>query len=38
MLIVETSPDVAIVLRPATVAPIELYDEARVAEFLAMTP
>lgn len=41
MLIVETSPDGAIVLRPATVAPIELYDEARVAEFLAedtMTP
>lgn len=35
MLIVEVSPDGAIVLRPATVAPIELYDEARVAEFLA---
>ncbi len=35
MVIVETSPDVAIVLWPATVAPIELYDEARVAEFLA---
>lgn len=31
ILIVETSPDGAIVLRPATVAPIESYDVERVA-------
>jgi len=34
-LIVETTDDGAIVLRPAGVAPIELYDDARIAAFLA---
>jgi AbrB family looped-hinge helix DNA binding protein len=34
-LIVDTTEDGAIVLRPAGVAPIELYDDARIAEFLA---
>lgn len=34
-LIVDTSDDGAIVLRPAGVAPIELYDDARIAAFLA---
>lgn len=32
---VETSPDGAIVLRPAVVPPIELCDDARIAAFLA---
>jgi len=34
-LLVETTDDGAIVLRPAGVAPIELYDDARIAAFLA---
>jgi len=34
-MIVETTDDGAIVLRPAGVAPIELYDDARIAAFLA---
>ena len=33
-LIVDTTDDGAIVLRPAGVAPIELYDDARIAAFL----
>lgn len=33
-LIVDTTEDGAIVLRPAGVAPIELYDDARIAAFL----
>jgi AbrB family looped-hinge helix DNA binding protein len=40
-LIVDTTDDGAIVLRPAGVAPIELYDDARIAAFLeedALTP
>ena len=35
MMTVEISDDGAIVLRPAGVYPLELYDDARVAEFLA---
>jgi len=35
MLTVEISDDGAIVLRPAGVYPFELYDEVRIAEFLA---
>lgn len=35
MLTIEVSDDGAIVLRPAGVYPFELYDEARIAEFLA---
>ncbi len=35
MLTVEISDDCAIVLRPADVYPLELYDDARIAEFLA---
>lgn len=35
MLTVEISDDGAIVLRPAGVYPFELYDDARIAEFLA---
>ena len=31
----DTTDDGAIVLRPAGVAPIELYDDARIAAFLA---
>lgn len=34
-LIVDVTEDGAIVLRPAGVAPIELYDDARIAAFLA---
>jgi bifunctional DNA-binding transcriptional regulator/antitoxin component of YhaV-PrlF toxin-antitoxin module len=34
-LIVDTTDDGAIVLRPAGVAPLELYDDDRIAEFLA---
>ena len=34
-LLVDTTDDGAIVLRPAGVAPIELYDDARIAAFLA---
>ncbi len=34
-LIVDATDDGAIVLRPAGVAPIELYDDARIAAFLA---
>ncbi|MFN2323882.1 MAG: AbrB/MazE/SpoVT family DNA-binding domain-containing protein [Trueperaceae bacterium] len=34
-LIIDTTGDGAIVLRPAGVAPIELYDDARIAEFQA---
>lgn len=35
MLTVEISDDGAIVLRPAGVYPLELYDDARIADFLA---
>ena len=35
MMTVEISDDGAIVLRPAGVYPLELYDDARIAEFLA---
>ena len=35
VLLVDTTPDGAIRLRPAGVYPLELYSEARVAEFLA---
>jgi len=35
MLTVEATEDGAIVLRPAAVYPLELYDDARIAEFLA---
>lgn len=35
MMTVEISDDGAIVLRPAGVYPFELYDDARIAEFLA---
>jgi bifunctional DNA-binding transcriptional regulator/antitoxin component of YhaV-PrlF toxin-antitoxin module len=35
MLTVEATEDGAIVLRPAGVYPLELYDDARIAEFLA---
>ena len=35
LLIVETTADGAIVLRPAAVYPIELYSHSRVSEFLA---
>ena len=41
VLLVETTADGAIVLRPAGVYPVEMYDDARVAELLgedAMTP
>ncbi len=41
VLLVETTADGAIVLRPAGVYPVEIYDDARVAELLeedAMTP
>ncbi|MBA2665437.1 MAG: AbrB/MazE/SpoVT family DNA-binding domain-containing protein [Trueperaceae bacterium] len=34
MLLVETSEDGAIVLRPAGVYPLEVYDERRIEEFL----
>ena len=34
-LIVDTTPDGAIVLKPASIGPIELYDDARLKEFLA---
>lgn len=34
VLLVETSPDGAITLRPAGVYPIEVYDDARVRELL----
>ena len=33
-LIVDTTDDGAIVLRPAGVSPLELYDDARIAAFL----
>jgi AbrB family looped-hinge helix DNA binding protein len=33
-LIVDTTEEGAIILRPAGVAPIELYDDARIAAFL----
>jgi AbrB family looped-hinge helix DNA binding protein len=36
MLIVETTADGAIVLRPAAVSPIEIYDDERLAEFAEM--
>jgi AbrB family looped-hinge helix DNA binding protein len=32
---VDTTPDGAIVLRPASVGPIEMYDDARIEDFLA---
>ena len=35
MMTVEISDDGAIVLRPAGVYPLELYDDARIADFLA---
>ena len=35
MMTVETTDDGAIVLRPAGVYPLEIYDDARIAEFLA---
>ena len=35
LLIVETTADGAIVLRPAAVYPIEIYSDERVSEFLA---
>jgi AbrB family looped-hinge helix DNA binding protein len=35
MLLVDTTDDGAIVLRPAGVYPIEIYSDERVAEFLA---
>jgi len=35
LLLVETTADGAIVLRPAAVYPIEIYSDQRVAEFLA---
>lgn len=35
MMTVEISDDGAIVLRPAGVYPLESYDDARIAEFLA---
>ena len=35
VLLVESTDDGAIVLRPANVAPIELYDDTRVSEFLS---
>lgn len=35
MMTVEISDDGAIVLRPAGVYPFELYDDGRIAEFLA---
>jgi len=35
VLLVETSPDGAILLRPAGVYPLEVYSEERVSEFLA---
>lgn len=35
LLIVETTADGAIVLRPAAVYPIEIYGDERVSEFLA---
>jgi bifunctional DNA-binding transcriptional regulator/antitoxin component of YhaV-PrlF toxin-antitoxin module len=35
MLTVEATEDGAILLRPAGVYPLELYDDARIAEFLA---
>ena len=41
LLLVDTSPEGSIVLKPAGVYPIELYGEKRVKEFLAedrMTP
>lgn len=34
-LIVDTASDGAIVLKPASVGPIEVYDDARIQEFLA---
>jgi AbrB family looped-hinge helix DNA binding protein len=34
MLLVDTSDDGAIMLRPAAVYPIEIYDERRIEEFL----
>ena len=34
ILLVETTPDGAILLRPAGVYPIEIYSDARVAEFM----
>jgi AbrB family looped-hinge helix DNA binding protein len=34
VLLVETSPDGSIVLRPAGVYPIEIYSDARIREFL----
>ncbi len=34
MLLVETSPDGAILLRPAGVYPLEVYSDERVSEFL----
>lgn len=33
MLLVETTDDGAVILRPAAVYPIELYTDARIAEF-----
>jgi AbrB family looped-hinge helix DNA binding protein len=36
MLLVETTADGAIVLRPAAVSPIEIYDDDRLAEFAEM--
>lgn len=33
--LVDTTPDGAIILRPAAVYPVEVYDDARIAEFLA---
>jgi AbrB family looped-hinge helix DNA binding protein len=35
LLLVETTPDGAIVLRPAAVYPIEIYSDERVSELLA---
>jgi AbrB family looped-hinge helix DNA binding protein len=35
MMLVEVTPDGAILLRPAGVYPVEIYSDERVAEFLA---